>query len=61
MGEIVNLRTMKKRQARAAEAAEAKESRVRHGRTKAATVNDARAAARQASRLDALRRDNRPT
>ena len=58
MGEIVNLRTVKKRLARAAEVADAKENRVRHARTKAAKANDAREAARQVTRLDALRRDH---
>jgi len=61
MGEIVNLRTMKKRLARAADAADAKENRVRHGRTKAAKANDARETAGQVIRLDALRRNAKPT
>ena len=56
MGEIVNLRSMKKRLARAAEAREAKENRVRHGRTKAETANDRRAETRRTGLLDALRR-----
>jgi hypothetical protein len=60
MGEIINLRTMKKRLARAAGTAGAKESRVRHGRTKTAKANDARDAARQVTRLDALRRETKP-
>ena len=40
MGEIVNLRLVKKRAARVAAAAEAAENRVRHGRTAAAKAAD---------------------
>ena len=57
MGEIVNLRMMKKRRERATEAQAAKESRVRHGRTKAEKANDARELARQAERVAAARPD----
>jgi hypothetical protein len=56
MGEIVNLRAMKKRRAHAAEAAQTKENRVRHGRSKAAKLNDQRAEARRAALLEGLRR-----
>ena len=56
MGEIVNLRSMKKRLARAAEAREAKENRVRHGRTKTEAINDRHAETRRTVLLDALRR-----
>jgi Domain of unknown function (DUF4169) len=56
MGEIVNLRTMKKQRARAVAATDAKENRIRHGRTKAEKANDARAQARCLTRLDDLRR-----
>jgi len=52
MGEIVNLRSVKKRLARAEQAAEAKENRIRHGRTKAATANDRRAEQRRVALLD---------
>jgi hypothetical protein len=44
MGEIVNLRSVKKRLGRDASKQDAKESRVRHGRTKAEVANDRRAA-----------------
>jgi hypothetical protein len=56
MGEIVNLRMMKKRLARATQAAEAKENRIRHGRTKTATANDRRTEARRTAQLDGTRR-----
>jgi hypothetical protein len=56
MGEIVNLRSVKKRLARAARAAESKENRVRHGRDTAAKRNDQRAEQRRAALLDASRR-----
>ena len=52
MGEIVNLRSVKKRLGREAESAKAKESRVRHGRTKAELANDRRSEARRAALLD---------
>ena len=47
MGEIVNLRRVKKSLARDAAAETARENRVRHGRTKAEKANDTRAAARR--------------
>ena len=56
MGEIVNLRRVKKCHADDEAAAAAKQQRVRHGRTKAERANDAREAARRQARLDALRR-----
>ena len=52
MGEIVNLRSVKKRLVREASKLDAKESRVRHGRTKAELANDRRAEARRAALLD---------
>jgi hypothetical protein len=52
MGEIVNLRSVKKRLGREAAKQDAKESRVRHGRTKAELANDRRAEARRAALLD---------
>ena len=58
MGEIVNLRTVKKRRAHTAETVVAQENRVRHGRTNVAKVNGAREAARQEARLDVLRRED---
>ncbi len=56
MGEIVNLRSVKKRLARKTETAEAKENRIRHGRTKAEVANDRRAETRRAALLDGSRR-----
>ena len=47
MGEIVNLRRVKKSLARAAATEMARESRVKHGRTKAEKANDARTAVRR--------------
>ncbi len=55
MGEIVNLRRMKKRRARAEAADAARESRVRHGRTAAERQNDQRAEQRARDRLTATR------
>jgi hypothetical protein len=56
MGEIVNLRAVKKRLTRDAAASEAKQNRIRHGRTKAEKANDQRAERRRATQLDVLRR-----
>ena len=56
MGEIVNLRSVKKRLGREAAKQDAKETRVRHGRTKAEAANDRRAEARRAAVLDGSRR-----
>ena len=60
MGEIVNLKQMKKRLARAQEAREAQENRVRFGRTGAQKLNDRREAALRNSLLDAKHRDRAP-
>jgi hypothetical protein len=56
MGEIVNLRSVKKRLAADAAKVAAKENRARDGRTKAERANDQRAEQRRAAVLDALRR-----
>jgi len=40
MGDLVNLRLVKKRRARAADAAEAEAQRLRHGRTKTQKRSD---------------------
>jgi hypothetical protein len=56
MGEIVNLRRAKKRREREDATAEAQQSRIRHGRTKAAKVNDKRMEERRNALLDASRR-----
>jgi hypothetical protein len=52
MGEIVNLRTVKKALARAGAKQEARENRIRHGRTGAGKANDARDAIRRDTLLD---------
>jgi Domain of unknown function (DUF4169) len=56
MGEIVNLRRMKKQRDRDAAAASAKQNRIRHGRTKVERANDARTEQQRQALLDALRR-----
>ena len=57
MGEIVNLRSVKKAKARETAKQAAQENRVRHGRTAAEKTNDRREAERRAAagenRLDA--------
>ena len=55
MGEIVNLRTVKKHIARATKAAQSAENRVRHGRTGAEKANDLRNESRKMELLDASR------
>jgi hypothetical protein len=55
MGEIVNLRTVKKRLARQAKLAEAAENRVRHGRTGAGKANGLRDDLRRKELLDGSR------
>jgi hypothetical protein len=56
MGEIVNLRRMKKQREQDNAATLAKQNRVRHGRTKAEKANDKRAEERRQALLDASRR-----
>ena len=56
MGEIVNLKQAKKRQARERASAEAAANRVKHGRTAAEKANDRRAEARRQALLDSARR-----
>jgi hypothetical protein len=55
MGEIVNLRRVKKARQREAEAAAAQENRVRHGRPAAEKANDDRERRRVAERTDGAR------
>ncbi len=57
MGEIVNLRRVKKHRERQADAVEAKQNRVRYGRTKAEKANDQRSEERRQASLDAPLRD----
>jgi hypothetical protein len=56
MGEIVNLRRMKKRCEQQDAAETAKQNRVRHGRTAIQKANDRRAEQRRQALLDASRR-----
>jgi hypothetical protein len=58
MGEIVNLRRVRKEKARAAARQEAAENRVRHGRDAAARANDARAEARVARVTEGARMES---
>lgn len=57
MAEIVNLRHMRKRKAREDSARQADENRIRHGRTKAEKMALQAEIRRDASRLDAHRRE----
>jgi len=56
MGEIVNLRRMKKRREQDEAAALAKQNRILHGRTKAERASDERDEQQRQALLDALRR-----
>ena len=55
MGEIVNLRQVKKCRDRDAKAAEAAENRARYGRTGPQKANDRRVEARRAALMDGVR------
>jgi hypothetical protein len=55
MGEIVNLRRVKKAKQRAADADAARENRIRHGRTAAQKANDERGRQRQAGATEGAR------
>ncbi|WP_236038366.1 DUF4169 family protein [Belnapia arida] len=57
MGEIVNLKQVKKRQARERASAEAAVNRAKHGRTAAEKANDRRAEARRQALLDGAQRE----
>jgi len=57
MGEIVNLRRVKKQRTRAEQARAAKENRIRHGRDAAQKANDAREVARRQVALDGKKTD----
>jgi len=57
MGEIVNLRQIKKQRERAAAAKLAAENRVRHGRTGTAKKADKMAEERQQAALDGAKKD----
>jgi Domain of unknown function (DUF4169) len=56
MGEIVNLRRVKKHHARDADATAAKQNRIRHGRTRIDKENDRREEQRREALLDASHR-----
>ncbi len=60
MGDLVNLRQMKKRQARAAAAAVAQANRALHGRTAAQKAADRLAREKAASALDQAQLDEKP-
>jgi hypothetical protein len=57
MGEIVNLRRVKKAKQRQAEAAVAQQNRIRHGRTAPQKANDERTRQRATQAADAARLD----
>jgi hypothetical protein len=59
MGQIVNLRRVKKARQRTAAAEAAQQNRVRHGRTAAQKANDARAQRRQTEAADNARLEDR--
>lgn len=59
MGEIVNLRRVKKARAQQAARQDAAENRVRHGRTGAQKKADAAAEARARAALDGARREDK--
>jgi hypothetical protein len=59
MGEIVNLRRVKKARQRAAEADAAQQNRVRHGRTAAQKANDVRTQERRTEAVDSARLEDR--
>ena len=56
MAEIVNLNKARKARATARREAEAAANRVKHGRTKAEKLNDARAEARRKALLDGAKK-----
>jgi hypothetical protein len=60
MGEIVNLRRVKKARRRAEAADAAQQNRVRHGRTAAQKANDDRERDRAAKAAACARLDDRP-
>jgi hypothetical protein len=60
MGEIVNLRRVKKAKAREAAAQAAHENRIRHGRTAGQKAEDERARTQAAQATEAARLDRDP-
>lgn len=61
MGEIVNLRTARKRRDRGEKAQLADENRARHGRTKGEKQRDKAESSRLADHVEAHRRDPKTT
>lgn len=57
MGDVINLRTVRKRKARAEKEDNAQANRVRFGQSKAERRKDAAEKALEARKLDAARRD----
>ncbi|MBB4615081.1 DUF4169 family protein [Novosphingobium taihuense] len=57
MGDVVNLRTVRKSKARDARAVEAQANRAKFGRTKGEKLRDAQEAERAARLLDGAKRD----
>jgi hypothetical protein len=57
MGEIINLRQVRKQRARAQREAAAEEKRMRFGRTKAGRIKESAEALLARRRLDAAKRD----
>jgi hypothetical protein len=57
VGEIVNLRTVKKQREQRKQAEAARQNRVRHGRSATQKANDRREEQRRQALLDASRRD----
>jgi hypothetical protein len=60
MGEIVNLRRVKRARARAEAAEQAGENRVRHGRTGARKAAERQEAARREAKVEGARLEVRP-
>lgn len=57
MGDVVNLRLVRKQRARAEREAAAEENRMRFGRTKAGRIKESAEALLARQRLDAAKRD----
>lgn len=57
MGDVVNLRAVRKAKARDAQAVEAQANRAKFGRTKGEKLRDAQEAARAARLLDGAKRE----
>jgi hypothetical protein len=60
MGEIINLRTARKRRERVARERDAEENRARHGRTAAEKIRERKDAEAAARHIDAHRLEREP-